>query len=92
MDIVVDQDGEKTGFLASSVQEYAIAMTNVLKMPREQRLHMAGKGLRLFLLNSLIKALSQLCLLFWIKSNQSTAIISNNETITQYNPALPPLT
>ena len=41
MDIVVDQDGEKTGFLASSVQEYAIAMTNVLKMPREQRLHMA---------------------------------------------------
>ena len=41
MDIVVDQDGEKTGFLAASVQEYAIAMTSVLKMPREQRTHMA---------------------------------------------------
>jgi alpha-1,2-mannosyltransferase len=41
MDIVVNQDGERIGFLAETVQEYAIAMTRVMKMPREKRLHMA---------------------------------------------------
>ncbi|KAL5577598.1 hypothetical protein UlMin_019297 [Ulmus minor] len=41
MDIVLEEDGQQTGFLAHSVDEYADAILNIIKMPEEQRLKMA---------------------------------------------------
>lgn len=42
MDIVVEQEGRKVGFLAASVDEFAAAMMTVLKMPEVQRQEMAA--------------------------------------------------
>lgn len=41
MDIVQEEDGQPTGFLASSVEEYAEALLKLLKMPEPERLKMA---------------------------------------------------
>ncbi|XP_058207285.1 GDP-Man:Man(3)GlcNAc(2)-PP-Dol alpha-1,2-mannosyltransferase [Rhododendron vialii] len=42
MDIVLEEDGQKTGFLAQNVEEYADAILKVLKLPEEERLKMAA--------------------------------------------------
>ncbi|KAK9683466.1 hypothetical protein RND81_10G143000 [Saponaria officinalis] len=42
MDIVLEEDGEKTGFLAQTVDEYADAILQVLRMPEAARLKMAA--------------------------------------------------
>ncbi|KAK9161087.1 hypothetical protein Syun_007428 [Stephania yunnanensis] len=42
MDIVLDEDGQQTGFLAGSVEEYAEAIVTLLKMSETQRLEMAA--------------------------------------------------
>ncbi|XP_042474522.1 GDP-Man:Man(3)GlcNAc(2)-PP-Dol alpha-1,2-mannosyltransferase-like [Zingiber officinale] len=41
MDIVVEEDGRRTGFLASDKEEYAEAISKVLKMPEPERLAIA---------------------------------------------------
>lgn len=41
MDIVLKDDGQQTGFLAHSVDEYANAILYVIKMPKAERLKMA---------------------------------------------------
>ncbi|KAK1291889.1 GDP-Man:Man(3)GlcNAc(2)-PP-Dol alpha-1,2-mannosyltransferase [Acorus calamus] len=41
MDIVLEEDGHQTGFLARTVEEYADAILSVLRMPEEERLQMA---------------------------------------------------
>ncbi|KAG9446768.1 hypothetical protein H6P81_012896 [Aristolochia fimbriata] len=41
MDIVLEEDGQQTGFLASTVEDYADAIVEVLTMPEEERLKMA---------------------------------------------------
>ncbi|KAF5175443.1 GDP-Man:Man(3)GlcNAc(2)-PP-Dol alpha-1,2-mannosyltransferase [Thalictrum thalictroides] len=46
MDIVLDEDGCQTGFLASDVDEYANAILQLLKMPERQRLDMATAARR----------------------------------------------
>ncbi|XP_059312216.1 GDP-Man:Man(3)GlcNAc(2)-PP-Dol alpha-1,2-mannosyltransferase isoform X3 [Lycium ferocissimum] len=42
MDIVLPEDGKKTGFLAQSVEEYAEAIIEVIKMTENERLEMAA--------------------------------------------------
>lgn len=42
MDIVLDEDGKQTGFLAQNVQEYAEAILKIVKMPESERLEMAA--------------------------------------------------
>ncbi|KAI8564258.1 hypothetical protein RHMOL_Rhmol03G0167800 [Rhododendron molle] len=42
MDIVLEEDGQKTGFLAQNVEEYADAILKVLKLPEKERLKMAA--------------------------------------------------
>uniref|UniRef100_A0A1D1YIG0 GDP-Man:Man(3)GlcNAc(2)-PP-Dol alpha-1,2-mannosyltransferase n=1 Tax=Anthurium amnicola TaxID=1678845 RepID=A0A1D1YIG0_9ARAE len=42
MDIVLDEDGRCTGFLACEVEEYADAILGILKMPDAERLQMAS--------------------------------------------------
>ncbi|KAL5703070.1 GDP-Man:Man3GlcNAc2-PP-dolichol alpha-1,2-mannosyltransferase [Ranunculus cassubicifolius] len=42
MDIVLEEDGLKTGFLASDVDEYASAILEILRMSESERLEMAG--------------------------------------------------
>lgn len=42
MDIVIEDDGQKTGFLAISADQYVEAMNMVLIMPEEERLQMAA--------------------------------------------------
>ncbi|KAK9130911.1 hypothetical protein Sjap_011398 [Stephania japonica] len=42
MDIVLDEDGQQTGFLAGNMEEYAEAIVKLLKMPETQRLEMAA--------------------------------------------------
>lgn len=42
MDIVRDEDGEKTGFLACDVGQYADAILEVLRMPEPERLAIAA--------------------------------------------------
>ncbi|XP_021769208.1 GDP-Man:Man(3)GlcNAc(2)-PP-Dol alpha-1,2-mannosyltransferase-like [Chenopodium quinoa] len=42
MDIVLEEDGHKTGFLAQSEDEYAEAILEVLLMPETKRLEMAA--------------------------------------------------
>ncbi|KAK9913750.1 hypothetical protein M0R45_037559 [Rubus argutus] len=46
MDIVLEEDGEQTGFLARSVDEYADAILSVIKMPEADRLKMAAAARR----------------------------------------------
>ncbi|XP_015867003.2 GDP-Man:Man(3)GlcNAc(2)-PP-Dol alpha-1,2-mannosyltransferase [Ziziphus jujuba] len=41
MDIVLEEDGQQTGFLARSLDEYADAILNVMQMPETERLKMA---------------------------------------------------
>lgn len=42
MDIVLPEDGKQSGFLAQSLEEYADAIINILRMPASQRLEMAA--------------------------------------------------
>ncbi|KAM3246958.1 GDP-Man:Man(3)GlcNAc(2)-PP-Dol alpha-1,2-mannosyltransferase [Capsicum annuum] len=42
MDIVLPEDGKQTGFLAKSVEEFAEAIIEVIKMPENERLEMAA--------------------------------------------------
>ncbi|XP_010275119.1 PREDICTED: GDP-Man:Man(3)GlcNAc(2)-PP-Dol alpha-1,2-mannosyltransferase [Nelumbo nucifera] len=42
MDIVLKEDGQKTGFLACSVEEFADAILKLLRMPEAERLVMAA--------------------------------------------------
>lgn len=42
MDIVLPEDGKQTGFLAESVEEFAEAIIEVIKMPENERLEMAA--------------------------------------------------
>lgn len=42
MDIVLPEDGKKTGFLAQNVQEYADAILSIIRMPVSERLEMAA--------------------------------------------------
>uniref|UniRef100_A0A0E0MP25 GDP-Man:Man(3)GlcNAc(2)-PP-Dol alpha-1,2-mannosyltransferase n=1 Tax=Oryza punctata TaxID=4537 RepID=A0A0E0MP25_ORYPU len=42
MDIVLDEDGQQTGFLASEKEEYAEAIVKVLRMPEAERHEMAA--------------------------------------------------
>jgi alpha-1,2-mannosyltransferase len=46
MDIVLDEDGQQTGFLACTVEEYADAIFNVIKMSETERLKMAAAARR----------------------------------------------
>ncbi|XP_070024651.1 GDP-Man:Man(3)GlcNAc(2)-PP-Dol alpha-1,2-mannosyltransferase-like [Nicotiana sylvestris] len=41
MDIVLPEDSKQTGFLAQSVEEYAEAIIEVIKMPENERLEIA---------------------------------------------------
>lgn len=41
MDIVLDEDGHETGFLASEKEEYTEAIMKVLRMPETERQEMA---------------------------------------------------
>lgn len=42
MDIVLEEDGEKTGFLACTVEEYADAILRIIRMSDTERLKMAA--------------------------------------------------
>lgn len=42
MDIVLPEDGQQTGFLACTVEEYADAILSIIKMPETERLKMAA--------------------------------------------------
>ncbi|KAI9384676.1 hypothetical protein POPTR_012G095500v4 [Populus trichocarpa] len=42
MDIVLEEDGQQTGFLAQNVDEYAEAVLKVLRMPETERLKIAA--------------------------------------------------
>ncbi|XP_008233777.1 PREDICTED: GDP-Man:Man(3)GlcNAc(2)-PP-Dol alpha-1,2-mannosyltransferase [Prunus mume] len=42
MDIVLPEDGQQTGFLARTVEEYADAILSIIKMPETERLKMAA--------------------------------------------------
>ena len=46
MDIVLEEDGQRTGFLARSVEEYADAILTVLRMSETERLEMAAAARR----------------------------------------------
>jgi alpha-1,2-mannosyltransferase len=46
MDIVLDEDGQQTGFLARTVEEYADAIFKVIKMSETERLNMAAAARR----------------------------------------------
>ncbi|CAI0415744.1 unnamed protein product [Linum tenue] len=46
MDIVLEEEGEQTGFLAETVEEYADAIIKVIEMPETERLKMAGAARR----------------------------------------------
>ncbi|RDX77767.1 GDP-Man:Man(3)GlcNAc(2)-PP-Dol alpha-1,2-mannosyltransferase, partial [Mucuna pruriens] len=46
MDIVLDEDGQQTGFLASTVEEYADAMARIVTMSETERLKMAAAARR----------------------------------------------
>lgn len=41
MDIILEEGGEQTGFLAETVEEYADAILKVIRMPESERLRMA---------------------------------------------------
>lgn len=42
LDIVLEEDGQQTGFLARSVEEYADAILKIIRMPETERLNMAA--------------------------------------------------
>jgi alpha-1,2-mannosyltransferase len=42
MDIVLEEDGHQTGFLACEKEEYREAITKVLRMPEPERQEMAA--------------------------------------------------
>lgn len=42
MDIVLEEDGHQTGFLASEKEEYTEAIIKVLRMPESERQEMAS--------------------------------------------------
>ena len=42
MDIVLEEDGLQTGFLACSVEEYADAILKIMRMSESERLEMAA--------------------------------------------------
>lgn len=42
MDIVLEEDGQMTGFLASDVEEYAVAILKILRMTEAERLEIAA--------------------------------------------------
>ncbi|XP_022942931.1 GDP-Man:Man(3)GlcNAc(2)-PP-Dol alpha-1,2-mannosyltransferase [Cucurbita moschata] len=46
MDIVLEEDEQQTGFLATNVNEYADAILQVVKMPETERLKMAAAARR----------------------------------------------
>ncbi|CAM8930603.1 unnamed protein product [Rhodiola kirilowii] len=46
MDIVLEEDGEVTGFLAQTVEEYADAILKVINMPKDERLKIAAAARR----------------------------------------------
>ncbi|TYH89956.1 hypothetical protein ES332_A13G017500v1 [Gossypium tomentosum] len=46
MDIVLDEDGQQTGFLAQNVEEYADAVLKIAKMPESERLKIATAARR----------------------------------------------
>ncbi|KAL9304118.1 hypothetical protein ACSQ67_021381 [Phaseolus vulgaris] len=46
MDIVLDEDGQQTGFLACTVEEYADALVKTVTMPEVERLKMAAAARR----------------------------------------------
>lgn len=46
MDIVLAEDGQQTGFLAQTVEEYADAILKILSMPETERLKMAAAARR----------------------------------------------
>ncbi|KAJ1429496.1 Glycosyl transferase, family 1 [Sesbania bispinosa] len=46
MDIVLDEDGQQTGFLACTGEEYADAMLRIIRMPEMDRLKMAAAARR----------------------------------------------
>ncbi|XVE99795.1 hypothetical protein REPUB_Repub03eG0231700 [Reevesia pubescens] len=46
MDIVLDEDGQQTGFLAQTVEEYADAILKILRMPEAERLKIAAAARR----------------------------------------------
>ncbi|KAK3422643.1 hypothetical protein EUGRSUZ_G03076 [Eucalyptus grandis] len=42
MDIVLEEDGQQTGFLAQNVEEYADAILKIIRMPESERFNMAA--------------------------------------------------
>lgn len=46
MDIVLDEDGQQTGLLAQSVEEYADAILKIVSMPESERLKIAAAARR----------------------------------------------
>ncbi|KAJ4720094.1 GDP-Man:Man(3)GlcNAc(2)-PP-Dol alpha-1,2-mannosyltransferase [Melia azedarach] len=46
MDIVLEEDGQQTGFLAQNAEEYADAIVKVISMPETERLKMAAAARR----------------------------------------------
>lgn len=46
MDIVLEEDEQRTGFLATNVDEYADAILQILRMPEAERLKMAAAARR----------------------------------------------
>ncbi|XWS56752.1 hypothetical protein CRYUN_Cryun09bG0112400 [Craigia yunnanensis] len=46
MDIVLDEDGQQTGFLAQSVEDYADAILKIVRMPECERLKIATAARR----------------------------------------------
>lgn len=46
MDIVLEEDGEQTGFLAQTVEEYADAILQIIRLPETKRLKMADAARR----------------------------------------------
>ncbi|KAJ4977559.1 hypothetical protein NE237_008339 [Protea cynaroides] len=47
MDIVLEEDGKQTGFLALHVEEYAVAILKLLGMPEAERFEMASAARKL---------------------------------------------
>ncbi|KAL9421706.1 hypothetical protein AB3S75_034055 [Citrus x aurantiifolia] len=46
MDIVLEEDGQQTGFLAQNAEEYADAIVKIISMPETERLEMAAAARR----------------------------------------------
>lgn len=74
MDIVLEEDGQRTGFLAETVEEYAEAILDIVKMKETERLKMAAYARKWATrfseqqFSEDIDLLSFLILLDWLKS------------------------